>query len=57
MRLVEVLDDSVAVVLKYLGGNAFHAKDFDLEALAIRQRILDVRQVLFVDLVKMDGET
>jgi hypothetical protein len=55
--LVEVLDDAVSVLLEDLGRYALHAEDLDLEALAVRESIIDLAQCFFVYLVKMDRQT
>lgn len=55
LGLVEVLDDAVAVLIQRLLGDAFHAEDFHLEALSVRQRILDLAECFLVHLVQMNG--
>jgi hypothetical protein len=45
------------VLVDDLGGHAFHAEDLDLETLAARIGVFDVREVLLVDLVHVHGET
>lgn len=57
LGLVEVLDDAVAVLLEDLVRDALHAKDLNVEALSVRQRVFDLIKRLFVDLVQMHGET
>lgn len=55
--LVELLDDALVVLLNNVLGNALHAEDFDVQSLAVRERILNASERLFVDLVHVDGET
>lgn len=57
LLLVEVLDDAVAVLLEGLLRDALHAEDFDVEARAVGQGVLDLGERLLVDLVHVDGET
>lgn len=52
MRLCDLL----VVLVDDFGGDAFHAEDFDLEALSAGVGILDVREIFFVHLVHVDGE-
>ena len=51
LGLVEVLDDALVVLLDDILGDALNAEDLDLEALAVRQGVLNMRQGLLVDLV------
>lgn len=43
LRLIEVLYDSLVVLLDDIFGNALHAEDFDVEALSVRECIFDRR--------------
>lgn len=38
-------------------GNAFHAKDLDLEALTVRERILNFGKLFLVNLVQVNRQT
>jgi hypothetical protein len=53
MRLCDLL----VVLVDNLSGHAFHAEDFNLEALAARIRVLDMCEVLLVDLGHVHRET
>jgi len=51
------LDDALVVLLYHILRDALHAEDLDVQALAVRQGILDAGEGLLVDLVHVDGET
>jgi hypothetical protein len=57
LSLVEVGQDALVVSLDNVFGDAFHAEDLNIETLAIRERIVDGSQVLFVDLAHMYAQT
>lgn len=54
---VEVCDDALVVLLQNFFWYALHSKDFDVEALSVREGILDLVETLFVYLVHVNGET
>lgn len=54
---VEVCDDALVVLLQNFFWYALHSKDFDVEALPVREGILDLVETLFVYLVHVNGET
>lgn len=56
LRGVVVLQDARAVLLQHVAGDALHAENFHVQALAVRQRVLDLRQRLLVHLVQVDGQ-
>lgn len=51
------LRDLLVVLVDDFYGDAFHAEDFNLEALSARVGVFDVREVFFVHLVHVHGET
>ena len=51
------MDDPLFVLLLDVLGDTFHSEDLDVQALAVREGILDMRQGLLVDLVHVHGET
>lgn len=57
LLLVELLKDALLVGLHDIFGDAFHAEDLEVEALAVGQRILNLGESLFVDLRHVDVET
>lgn len=57
LRRIVTLEKSRAVLLERVGRHTLHAEDLDLQTLAVRQGILDLRQRLLVHLVQVDGET
>lgn len=57
LGLVEVLHDAVAVLVEDLVRDTLHAEDLDIKALAVGQRILDLVEGFFMDLVQVHGET
>lgn len=57
LGLIEVLDDSLAVLVQGLLGNTFHTEDFNFETLAVGEGIFDLAEGFFVDLVQVYGET
>jgi hypothetical protein len=57
LGLVVVLDDARSVLVEDVAGDTFHAEDFDIEALAVRQGIFDLCEGFLVDLVHVHGET
>lgn len=56
LGLVEVLNDSIAVLVECFLGNTLHAENFDLEALSVRKGIVDLAECFFVYLVQVNGE-
>ena len=57
MLLPVVFSDALVVPVFDFLGNTLHAEDLDTEILTVRERILDLVQLLFVYLIEMDGET
>lgn len=57
LRLVKVLDDAVAMLVEYVLGDALHAENLHVEALAVGEGIFDLVEGLLVHLVEVDGET
>ena len=54
LSLVEVLNYALVVPVDYFVRDSFHAKNFNIQALPIRESIFNHRERLFVDLVHMD---
>jgi hypothetical protein len=54
---IKVLDDALVVLLHNVFGHTLHAEDLDVQPLPIGERILDAREVFFVDLVHVHGKT
>lgn len=57
LRLVEVLNNSLVVLLDDILRDTLHTKDLDVESLSVGQRIFDRRQRFFMYLVHMNRKT
>jgi len=56
LMLVELLEHSLVVLDSHIFRNAFHAKDLDVKASPVGQRVVDGGEGFFVDLAHVDAQ-